>query len=110
MVTYFEATLGQVSVHRVGNKALNELYSLSENTLGIEDETLRRLLMQYFSSHLLKTRISIHFSSLYVFTDSTRPPLSLAILSIPILDTFIFTMFFLVCFTNPSISYFPYIF
>ena len=50
MVTYFEATLGQVSVHRVGNKALNEFYSLSENTLRIQDETLRRLLMQYFLS------------------------------------------------------------
>jgi hypothetical protein len=50
MVTYFEATLGQVSVHRVGNKALNEFYSLSENTLRIDDETLRRLLMQYFLS------------------------------------------------------------
>ena len=50
MITYFEATLGQVSVHRVGNKALNEFYSLSENTLRIQDETLRRLLMQYFLS------------------------------------------------------------
>ena len=36
MVTYFGATLGQVSVHRVGNKALNEFYSLSENTLRIQ--------------------------------------------------------------------------
>ncbi|SDM78769.1 hypothetical protein SAMN05421813_12348 [Daejeonella rubra] len=50
MVTYFEATLAQLSVHRVGNKGLNEFYSLSDNTLRIEDETLRRLLMQYFLS------------------------------------------------------------
>lgn len=50
MVTYFEATLAQLSVHRVGNKALNESFSLSDNTLNIEDETLRRLLMQYFLS------------------------------------------------------------
>ena len=65
MVTYFEATLGQVSVHRVGNKALNEFYSLSENTLRIQDETLRRLLMQYFLSPFEKAY------EVFRFTDSS---------------------------------------
>ena len=55
MVTYFDATLAKISVHRVGNKSLNEFYSLSENTLSIEDETLRRLLMQYFLSPFEKS-------------------------------------------------------
>lgn len=55
MISYFDATLAKISVHRVGNKALNEFYSLSEDTLQIEDETLRRLLMQYFLSPFEKS-------------------------------------------------------
>ena len=62
MISYFDATLAKISVHRVGNKALNEFYSLSENTLQIEDETLRRLLMQYFLSPFEKSYELFRFS------------------------------------------------
>ncbi|MEJ7779706.1 MAG: nucleoid-associated protein [Daejeonella sp.] len=50
MVSSFEASLGQLSVHRIGNKAQNEFYSLSDRPLQIEDDMLRKLLIQYFLS------------------------------------------------------------
>ena len=83
MVTFFEATLEQLSVHRVGNKLRNEFYSLSDQTLKIEDEVLRQLLMQYFlspfersnevyrfihSSEDLNLNELFHFSSM-IFSD-----------------------------------------
>jgi hypothetical protein len=55
MISYFDAILSKISVHRVGNKSLNEFYSLSDQSLNIEDETLRRLLMQYFLSPFEKS-------------------------------------------------------
>jgi hypothetical protein len=55
MISYFDAILAKISVHRVGNKSLNEFYSLSDQSLNIEDETLRRLLMQYFLSPFEKS-------------------------------------------------------
>lgn len=48
MVSYFEASLDRLSVHRIGNKALEEFYVLSEGSLSIDDEVLNALLMQYF--------------------------------------------------------------
>lgn len=48
MITYFEATLTQLSIHHTGNKLLDESYRLSQKPLPIADETLGKLLMQYF--------------------------------------------------------------
>jgi len=48
MIAAFEANLNQVSIHRVGNKLLDEFYVLSDAPLGIQDELLNKLLMQYF--------------------------------------------------------------
>lgn len=48
MVTFFEASLEQLSIHRIGNKMLEEFYVLSDEPLGIGDELLGSLLMQYF--------------------------------------------------------------
>lgn len=54
MVTFFEASLNQLSVHRVGNKAQDEFYVLSDSPLQIQDELLNKLLMQYFLSSFEK--------------------------------------------------------
>jgi hypothetical protein len=48
MIAAFEAILSQISVHRVGNKLLDEFYVLSDAPLAIKDEVLNKLLMQYF--------------------------------------------------------------
>jgi hypothetical protein len=48
MITFLEATLDRLSVHKAGNKLLDELYRLSEQPLTITDEMLNKLLMQYF--------------------------------------------------------------
>jgi hypothetical protein len=48
MVTFFEASLAQLSIHRVGNKLQDEFYVLSDSSLQIEDELLANLLMQYY--------------------------------------------------------------
>ena len=48
MITFFEAALQQISVHRIGNKQLDEPLVLSERPLQLNDEILSNLLMQYF--------------------------------------------------------------
>jgi hypothetical protein len=48
MVSFFEASLAQLSIHRVGNKLQDEFYVLSDHSLQIEDEFLSNLLMQYY--------------------------------------------------------------
>lgn len=48
MVSFFEASLTQLSIHYTGNKLLDEYYKLSDAPLAIEDEMLGNLLMQYF--------------------------------------------------------------
>lgn len=50
MITFFEATLAELSIHRIGNKLQDEFYVLSENSMHIEDEMLNQLLLQYFLS------------------------------------------------------------
>ena len=85
MVTFYEASLKQLSVHRIGNKINNEFYSLSDQSIEIEDEILKSLLMQYFlspfgkanevyrfmhSSDELELNELFHFSS-QVFSDSS---------------------------------------
>lgn len=48
MISYFEASLSQLTIHKVGNKLLDEHVSLSEHSLKIDDEVLDDLLMNYF--------------------------------------------------------------
>jgi hypothetical protein len=48
MITFSEANLAELSIHRIGNKLQDEFYVLSENSLQIEDEMLKQLLLQYF--------------------------------------------------------------
>ncbi|MBW4889463.1 nucleoid-associated protein [Mucilaginibacter sp. HMF5004] len=50
MISSFEAALSALSIHRVGNKLLDEFYVLSDNPIAIKDELLGKLLMQYFLS------------------------------------------------------------
>ncbi|MFZ4057231.1 MAG: nucleoid-associated protein [Ferruginibacter sp.] len=48
MITAFEATIEQLSIHKSGNKANSEPCTLSEQPFPLVDETLTRLLMQFF--------------------------------------------------------------
>jgi hypothetical protein len=48
MVSYLEASIEQLSIHRIGNKSQNELYSLSDQPLHIDDNILDKLLIEYF--------------------------------------------------------------
>ena len=48
MISFFEASLAELSIHRIGNKSEDEFYVLSEQSLVIKDEMLTGLLMQYF--------------------------------------------------------------
>ena len=50
MVSFYEASLAQLSIHRVGNKAQDEFYVLSENSISISDNVLNNLLIHYFLS------------------------------------------------------------
>jgi hypothetical protein len=48
MISYFESSILQLSIHKVGNKLLDEHLSLSELSLKTDDEILNDLLMNYF--------------------------------------------------------------
>jgi len=48
MISYFQASLSQLTIHKVGNKLLDENLSLSDDSLKIDDEVLDNLLMNYF--------------------------------------------------------------
>ena len=48
MLSFFEASLAQLSVHRVGNKSHDEFYVLSDEPIALADELLTNLLNQYF--------------------------------------------------------------
>ncbi len=48
MITFFEAALEQISIHKVGNRQLEEPLTLSGQPLPVEDEVLGSLLMRYF--------------------------------------------------------------
>jgi hypothetical protein len=48
MISFFEAALVEFSLHKVGNKLLDEALSLSTHPLKIDDEILDGLLMNYF--------------------------------------------------------------
>jgi len=54
MIASFEAVLSALSIHRVGNKLLDEFYVLSDKPIEVKDELLGKLLMQYFLSSFEK--------------------------------------------------------
>jgi len=62
MVSFFEASISQLSIHKVGNKHLDELLTLSEQALPVADETLGALLMQYFVQPFEKINEIYRFS------------------------------------------------
>lgn len=61
MISFFEAQLEELAIHRVGNKANNEFYVLSEQSMRIKDDLLRQLLMHYFSNPYEKVNEIYHF-------------------------------------------------
>ncbi|WP_026898332.1 nucleoid-associated protein [Daejeonella oryzae] len=61
MVFFQEASLEQLSIHRIGNKSQNEFYVLSDHSLVIQDEFLNNLLMRYFLSSFEKVNEVYHF-------------------------------------------------
>ncbi|WP_432710682.1 nucleoid-associated protein [Pedobacter sp.] len=54
MISFFEASLAELSIHRIGNKSADEFYVLSEESLVLADEQLKELLLQYFLSPYVK--------------------------------------------------------
>lgn len=50
MVSFVEASLAELSIHRVGNKSQDEFYVLSDESVHIKDNLLSGLLQQYFLS------------------------------------------------------------
>ena len=55
MVSFFEASIEQLSIHKVGNKQADEPITLSDQPLPLADEQLQQLLMQYFVQPFEKT-------------------------------------------------------
>lgn len=49
-ISFSEAKLAEIAIHRVGNKLQDEFYVLSEKSMHLEDEMLNQLLIQYFLS------------------------------------------------------------
>src|ERR1700743_2508862 len=86
MVTFFEASLDKISVHHVGNPAIDEMYSLSDKPLELKDEVIPNLLMQYFLKpfekanevyHLMHSSGDLALNELHhfatqVFDDNTK--------------------------------------
>lgn len=62
MISFFEASLDLLSVHRVGNKVQDEFYVLSEQPLNITDEVLKNLLIKYFLSPFEKANEAYRFT------------------------------------------------
>lgn len=78
MISYFEATLNTISIHQCGNKLLDEKYKLSAAPFPLADETLNKLLLQYFLTPFEKVnevyRLShpsndLHLNEVYHFTE-----------------------------------------
>ncbi|MEO5685617.1 MAG: nucleoid-associated protein [Chitinophagaceae bacterium] len=55
MVSFFEASIARLSIHKTGNKELDEPLTLSEDPLPVTDEILGKLLLQYFLHPFEKT-------------------------------------------------------
>jgi hypothetical protein len=62
MITYFEAKLSALSVHKIGNKASGESLLLSDGSLPLQDEILQGLLMKYFVGKFEKTQEIFRFT------------------------------------------------
>jgi len=61
MISFFEASLTQLSIHRVGNKIQDERYILSEQSIQLKDELLGKLLLQYFLNSFAKVNEVYNF-------------------------------------------------
>jgi hypothetical protein len=48
MISFFEASLAELSIHRIGNKSQDEFYVLSDQSIAVRDITLSNLLQTYF--------------------------------------------------------------
>ena len=62
MITYFEANLTNISIHRVGNKSAGESCSFSDAEVYFNDGLINRLLMQFFLSPFEKVNEMYQFS------------------------------------------------
>ena len=62
MIYSAEASLVELSIHRIGNKLNNECMTLSEQSLHITDEVLKKLLMHYFLSAFEKVNEIYRFT------------------------------------------------
>ncbi|MES2829031.1 MAG: nucleoid-associated protein [Bacteroidota bacterium] len=86
MISFFEASLAELSIHRIGNKSLDEHFVLSEESIAIKDNFLSNLLQQYFLKPFEKVNETYKFfhpnadlnlNEVYhfaeeIFTDGTR--------------------------------------
>ena len=66
MIYFTEARLETLSIHRVGNKILDEKYKLSKAPVTIADDTLNDLLLQFFLTPFEKV------NELYNFTHTSK--------------------------------------
>ena len=86
MVTFFDASLAELSAHYVGNQSQDEFYVLADHPVKLKDELISRLLLQYFltpfgkvnevyrlahSSGDVKLNEIFHFAS-QVFDDESK--------------------------------------
>jgi hypothetical protein len=62
MISFFEASLAELSIHRIGNKSQDEFYVLSEQSIALKENLLRNLLQQYFLSPFEKTNEVYRFT------------------------------------------------
>lgn len=62
MISYTEALLSQLSIHKIGNILADEPLILSTQSLNMKDEGLNNLLMQYFLFPFEKTNEVYHLS------------------------------------------------
>ncbi len=62
MISFYEAFLAELSIHRIGNKAQDEFYVLSDQSMQIQDELLKNLLLQYFLSPYQKVNEIYRFT------------------------------------------------
>jgi hypothetical protein len=62
MISFYEAALAELSIHRIGNKAQDEFYVLSDQSLQIQDQLLKDLLLQYFLTPYAKVNEIYRFT------------------------------------------------
>ena len=62
MITYFEAQLNKISIHKIGNKSQSEPCSFSTEEVHLDDALVSTLLMQYFLSPFEKVNELYQFS------------------------------------------------